>query len=75
MHADQIQSTFDAIVSSLFPMYTKERPSVDSHVQESLEWYVNHHDHHYLRITMGEHVGNVNTNRTQSNTLKANWRI
>jgi hypothetical protein len=56
----------------LFPMYTKERPRVDSHVGKSLEWYINHH---YLRRTMGEHVGNVNTNRAQSDTLKANWRI
>ena len=35
----------------------------DSHVENSSEWYINRHDHDYLRRTMGEHVGNVNTNR------------
>jgi hypothetical protein len=38
-------------------MYTEERPRVDSHVENSLEWYINHHYHHYLRRTMGKHVG------------------
>ena len=47
-------------------MYTEERPRVNSHVENS--WYINRHDHHYLRRTMGEHVGNVNTNRARSNS-------
>jgi len=43
-------------------MYTK----VNSHVENSLERYIHHRDHHYLQRTIGVRVGNVNTN-----TLKA----
>lgn len=45
----------------LFPMYTEESSGVDSHMENSLERYIKYHDHHYLRRTIGEHVGNINT--------------
>src|SRR5713101_6349165 len=60
------QSDLRCVRSSLFPMYTEECPRVDSHVENSSKWYINRHDHHHLRRTMGEHVGNANTNRAQS---------
>lgn len=46
--------------------FAEESPRVDSHVDNSLEGYIKHHGHYYLRRTTGEHAGNVNIN-----TLKA----
>jgi len=30
---------------------------LDSHEENSFEWYINHHGHQYLRRTMWEHRG------------------